>query len=96
MFVGKRTSPARKMDTPQIFPSKRTPSYLAPCVSSARGSLGFYDACSGAYSRRLDHLGHNRQMVQAFLDKETDDTVGVKDEIPPRRVLVSDDRVERL
>jgi len=26
----RQTSPARKIDTPQIFPSKPTPSYVAP------------------------------------------------------------------
>ena len=39
------------------------------------GERGLRDTCGGAYSRRLDHLGYNRQIIQTFLNKKADDTV---------------------
>lgn len=35
-------------------------------------------------------------MIEALFDKQTNDAVGIEDEISARRVLVSDDRVQRL
>jgi hypothetical protein len=49
-----------------------------------------------AYSRCFDDLGHNRQMIQALFDEKTNDTVGIEDEIPSRRVLVPNNSVQRL
>ena len=92
-----RTSPARKMDTPQIFPSKPTPSQLAPClcVFSTDG-LERQGTFESAYGRCFDNFGHNRQLIQALFDEQTNDAVRIEDEISPRRVLVPNNRVERL
>lgn len=92
--IRKRTSPARKMETPQIFPSKPTPSYCAPYTRSVLSRWN--PRSGGAYSGRFDNPGHNGQMVQALFDEQTNDPVRVKDKISPRRIFVPDDSVQRL
>jgi hypothetical protein len=92
--IRKRTSPARKMETPQIFPSKPTPSYCAPYTRSVTVSLE--SPFRGAYSGRFDNPGHNGQMVQALFDEQTNDPVRIEDKISPGRIFVPDDGVQRL
>ena len=84
------------METPQIFPSNPTPSYVAPYTRSVTVSFELPVQGARAYSGRFDNPRHNRQVVQALFDEQTDDAVGIEDEIAPGGVLVPDDGVQRL
>jgi hypothetical protein len=49
------------------------------------------EAIIGAPDRRRDRVLDGRQVVQALLDQETDNAVGVEDEVSALRLLVADD-----
>ena len=49
-----------------------------------------------AHGGCLDGPRYDRQMIQPLLYQQPDDAIRVEQEVTPQRVLVPDDRVERL
>ena len=49
-----------------------------------------------AYCGGLHRLGDDGEVVEALLDEETDDAVGVEEEVASASVLVADDGEESL
>ena len=41
-------------------------------------------------------LWNDREMVETFFDEETNDAVGVEEEVAPGSIFVSDDSIESL
>ena len=50
----------------------------------------------GTHRGCLDRFGNNREMVQALLDQEADDAIGVEEKVAPTGVLIPDDGVQGL
>lgn len=49
-----------------------------------------------AYSGCLDRLGDNGKVIEALFDEQTDDAVGVEEEVASASVFVPDDGVQGL
>lgn len=59
-------------------------------------ALSGNDATLDTYRRRLNRLGKDRQVVQAFLDKEADNAVRVEQEVAATGVLIPDYSIQCL
>lgn len=95
------TSPARRIDTPHILPSKPTPWYVAPYVCGCdravfRKKKWQWNGRMRTYGGSFYSLWNNREVIETLFDEEADDTVGIEEEVAPRCVFISDDGVESL
>lgn len=93
------TSPALKIDTPHILPSNPTPLYVDPWRAMWIQQRCFPPRDKNsveAHRRGLDCFGYNREVVQAFLDKQADNPVRIKEEVSTVGIFISDNRVQCL